>query len=367
MGGAMEIKGWNEDYLHSKIEQYQVLFENALDDDMRSQYEKQISTYETLSLDLFFQDGITYREEVSIADFLDAYHDVKNVYQYDQSLAQIFSNITRQFIDMRGFRQYELEEKFKKEESLELVGEFIKSSFGLDSFEIYADAFLRNRSYVLFDRNNENARIIYTLEGERFIKVPSNGTVDMVASIAHEAGHIYRKNKSQYFTRNDILGEFESYGYEICFLNWMMEHNIYGQEAAKYMLNLMRLQENGMIARYYNNRYHLTSLTSPQKFESRLLELGFLERIQPKDKYEVFDTIGMATYKNVPMYLYSFLCVLDCLSTDDYLTRYQQGTSEFGKTDSKVLAKKFLTRKITDLGVYRDWRESLMSRVSKEN
>lgn len=367
VGSTMEIKGWNDDYLNFKIEQYQNLYENATDDDMRAQYEEQLNIYQNLLLVLLFQGGITYREKVSTADFLDMIYQAKSDYYYDQDLSSIFSNITKQFIDMQGFRQYELKKKFKKEEGLELVGEFIKSSFGLKSFHIYADTFLKNQDYILFDKNDENASILYTLEGERFIKIPSNGTVSMVAAIAHEAGHNYGKSVNHCFKRDDILREFESYGYEIYFLNWLIKNHIYEQEAIKCMLNSMRLLENGMIAKYYNDRYHLTSLKSSCQFESMLTDGGFFLRIQPQDMYEVFDTIGMAIEQNVPMYLYSFLCVLDCLSTNDFPTKYQIETSEFGKTDSKVLAKKLLTRDITDLGNYRNWREDMMCKVSHEN
>ncbi len=357
--------GWSFPYLESKIAEYKDLAaRERLSNDAKERYEEQASIYETLFLDLFFQEGTTYRESVSIADFLSIYHNVFNAYRYDARLENKFSNITRQFIEMQGFQQYKLNPHFRKDEALELVGEFIKDTFGLQDFQVYEDFFLKKKEYVLFDKNDDTAHITFTLEGERFIKLPSDRTVNMAAKIAHEAGHNYRMSQNPIIASHNILGEVESFGYEINFINWMMEHNIYGEDAAKYMLNSMHQLENVMIARYYNNRYKLTQIQSPEKFQSRIDEFAFFERMQPDNILEIFDTLGTAVSENMPMYLYSFLFVLNSLQAGQFLSTYREETKEFGKTDSKVLTKRLLPRDITDLSAYRDYRETLVNKAS---
>ncbi len=346
----MEKKGWNLDYLSKKIEKCREE-PSSLED---------LEVYQLLLCTLLFQEGEVEEEEVDLSSSLELLSGLSNPYHYSSSVQRNCSSIARQMLGFDGISPSSCSSKISHEEALSLVGDFIQSEFGVSHLKVYQEFFLHRSEYVLFDRISDLSAVTITKEGERFIQIRDTRDVDMVSKIAHEAGHVYRSWIYSYPEKEHILGEFESFSYELRLLQWMMKQHLYEEDATNCFLQSMRLLENLTILSYLDRCYHFHLMKSPSKLEERVQQLGLLSRTKESSLSSLLDYLYSVLQMNHPTYLYSYLAVLQQWDVPSYLENYEWIVRNLDKKKPSSILQKVCRDPITNLTSYEKKRKILM-------
>lgn len=352
-------KGWNEDYLLGKMKEYERLSQIS-SGTLKEEYEDELFTYQILYATLIFQEGTVKHNGVSTSEFLESYNDLDFSYFTPSDLTIIYQNIMEQILQLSPLEHQNFNGNIKQEEAFSLVGEFIKSKFGMVFYRIYQKYILENRDYILFDKLGNTASTTTTLGGEFFIKLPSYENIDLVAKIAHETGHVTRRVKNSILLDGGILGEYESFSYEIGILLWMMENNIHREEARKNLINLMLLLESLTITRYFTETYKLHKYRDVDALERTIIEHSILERVNASNNNDLFNLIATSLDINFPEYLMSFFLALDTLETPDFTKRYQSVITNLGRENDISILKRVKNDNFGNLQKYNNLRNNLI-------
>lgn len=357
-----EIKGWNEDYIQNKFNYYYDIAKKCKNPILKKQYKEQLEIYISLYQKLLLQDGKIFYNKITTKTFLQKYNDLENYFLFDRNTTKTLNNIAQQFCSLGRTPKFDYTEKITHTEAREIIELFLKENFPQENVDNFKDFFRYKKDFILYDKHNEESSVTVTNEGELFVVLPSCENILMLAETAHEAGHIYglslNPNPSQ--TYLNPLREFDSLSYEIRLIDWLIKNNIYEKDASKYLLNMMRIIENVIITRYYNNIYKLNKIKSVEKFTTRIEDLKLMKTLNIKRKQDLFNFIVSSLTNNYIPYLYSFLIVLNNLNLPNYLENYNYALENLTKKDSDIIAESIFPHDITDLTQYKEYRKSLI-------
>lgn len=362
----MGKKGWSYDYLVEKMQEWDRLIESDTNEEEKKKSEEIRDLYSLLACTVLFQDGEVVEEEKDVRSCLEEINGLSNFFNYPSSVNRTLSKISKKILAMEGIPAVSYSRTVDHEEALSIVGDFIKSEFGLRHFRVYQESFLENRDYLLFDKINDLSAVTIVSTEEKFIQISDTRDIRMVSKVAHEAGHIYRSSVNSYQEKENILGEFESFSYELRLLDWMQKNHIYEEEARTCFLENMRFLENLMIVRYLNQINHFHRMKSPETFEKRIQDLEILPRMKDTSVIDFFDYLYTVLISNYPTYLYSFLATIGQLEEKDYREKYQYVIEHLGKEKPQQLLRKVLGVEPTDLTTYQKYRSYLLSEEKKK-
>lgn len=356
-------KGFNVEYLDKKVDDLENMINKTNDKLLKAKYLEKQYHYQMLYFDAFKQAGELVEEDVSTSDFLTSVNEANNMFLYNSRGTKLVSNLAQEFSKLPNLPECKYSSKIRLSEAKELIGEFIQENFDFYGYLIYKQYFYNLDNYILYDKINNEARTTY-LNDEYFILLPYSKDILLASSIAHEAGHIRRMVVNNPNMETNALLEYESFTYEIRFLNWLIENNIYSSDAASRLIEIMTFCERNLVVRYYNNLYKLTKIKNSTKFNERIKELDLMNKANINKKRDLFNSLYSALEVDYVSYAVSMISAINELDNPDFLKTYYDIIANLGQISSITLMKRN-NIDITDLSKYQDYRDNILSKIRR--
>ncbi len=332
-------KGWNFDYLNSMAAKYEELERLEQDEEFKVNYGDLKDKYLDLSTKLLIQQGKTTYDKVTTEDFLSMCNGANNLHIYSEYYDRLINKFTLKIENLPRIVMPNYKRTISKDESYGIVGDFIKYYFGDEGYEIYKRDILKKPEYILYNHIDELSDV--TLVGdEEYIYLVDHDDIRFTSALAHEAGHIAKSSINKTSPYDLLLGEFDSFSYQIRLLIFMINKGIYQRDALKELLRLMDFAEKILIIKYYNNKYKLNNIKDPNYFNNQIEKLGLKEKSGIKDDEELYDSIYSILIEDFIKYIYSLLAVFGELDNPDYLKTYYDVIANMGIVEHKKLVRR---------------------------
>lgn len=245
----------------------------------------------------------------------------------------------------KSFFEFENEINFSDKEAIELVGNMIKSKLGRNHYTTYTKLFVNNPSHIHFTKDSSSLIFLPFKKEDVYAIIEDNPDISKPINIAHEAGHFFSYSSIGKGTISKCLGEVESTFYELLFCKYLIEENIYPEDAKKAILEvLLGITEKASIVNAEFS-YPMYKINSVRDFKDMA------------NRYNLYDKTGKYTTRDLLIwmmtnneesqfnYIYSTLIALEFY--DDYLTsrnkknvvsKYERFLQEIDKVDDFKLA-----------------------------
>ena len=245
----------------------------------------------------------------------------------------------------KEYFQYENEVNFSHKEIVELVGDMIKSKLGRPHFSIYKRLFVNNPSHVHFIKDESSIIYLPNKKEDVYAIIQDTNDISTAINLAHEAGHFFSYSMNGNYTNSICLGEVESTFYELLACKYLIEENIYPEDAKKAILEvLLGITEKASIINAEFS-YPMYRLNSVKDFKTMSNKYDLYNKTGKYTTRDLLDWININNEENMFDYIYSTLIALEFY--DDYLTsknkknvvsKYEKFLQEIDEVDDFKLA-----------------------------
>lgn len=245
----------------------------------------------------------------------------------------------------KEYFEYENEVNFSDAEVIELVGNMIKSKLGRSHYNIYKRLFVNNPSHVHFIKGVNSIIYLPNRKEDVYVIIEKNDDISKTINLAHEAGHFYSYSLNGTYTNSKCLGEVESTFYELLFCKYLIEENIYPEDAKKAILEvLLGITEKASIVNAEFS-YPMYKLNSVKDFKDMANKYDLYSKTGKYTTHDLLEWINTNNEEDQFDYIYSTLIALEFY--DDYLTnknkknvisKYEKFLQELDKVDDFKLA-----------------------------
>lgn len=350
-------KGWNIEYLTKKKQELQDRLRNETNENAKIDLEEWIQMCDFLSIDLLFSTGEVYEERFTINDFMSCIENSKFLYNLTEKENQKLNDIAPFFIKLPPLPREEKMQYISKDDSIEIVGDFIKNKFGDRYYKSFYDAFINNKEYVLFNKTADMSSVTF-IDGEAFTQISEKEDMVMTSGIAHEAGHIYNM-KNLTVIPNPSYSEYESFFYELNFLMWCIKNNIYKDDAVKVFSSHYTLLERILYMRYLISNHKLNEITDGKEFKEKIKELNTKKIMHIKTNKELYDVFLNTLEYNIKLYFNSFKAVLNNLETPNALDTYEKVLNSLEDDNEEYIKRTILNNGVGEKESYLKYRNML--------
>ncbi len=340
----MERYGWDIEYINKRQEYYEHLMEITTDEQEREKYEDLFDRYSLLILGHLLSEGIPGKEKTSAISKIREIQEVPNVVKYAPEVLRIKTSIIEKFYDLDMDMPYVQFSKSMNVNNLaKLIGEAIHDIFGDDAYNDYKKVALDTKNKIQIGNSETQACMRCVRDGDvpdYYILLPRISNIMIVNSLSHEAGHQRRLAINDIeLLENHILGEYESFSYEIRVLDYFIKNGIYKKEAVKAMIRIINMLD--AFAGLFNE-LDITESKTAEEFTRKARKKDIYRRLRIPNNEVLLNYLY--TIKNEYMfpYVYSAMCVFDHLKTDDNLEKYNTVIHEIGKTPEMDLVRKIV-------------------------
>lgn len=346
--------GWNYEYLQFKKQQLEKRLNETKDLVKRKALEEDIELVCFLSLILLFSNGEVLYTKVTMDTFVSKIYEQDFLHKIPASELKRIVQTTLSLLELPRLNIEELKTHISFEESIEIVGEFIKEKFGDKVYKLYKSAMISD--YVLFDSGSALSDVI-CLDGEFFLRIAKTEDIRMLSAIGHEFGHIYR-----ILNNNNIISnyyrEYESFFCEFNLLLWLMKNNIYSKESANHFLYLFDLMEKILIMRNFIIEYQLNKINDSIKFSKTINQFQIKERLNIRSDQDFFNVYSTTIDTDLLTYYNSFMGAIN--NIDDF-DKYDQVIRNIKSDNEDYIKTKILNQNKGEYDSYLRYRKFLQS------
>lgn len=249
----------------------------------------------------------------------------------------------------KEYFEYENEVNFSNAEIVELVGDMIKSKLGRNHYTTYTKLFVNNPTHIHFKKDYSSLIFLPSKREDVYAIIEDKNDISKSINLAHEAGHFFSYSNNGRCTNSNCLGEVESTFYELLFCKYLIDENIYPNDAKKAILEvLLGITEKASIINAEFS-YPMYKLNSVKDFKDMSNKYDLYNKT---GRYTTRDLLTWITSNNEECgfnYIYSTLIALEFY--DDYLTsknkknvvsKYEQFLKEIDRVNDFKLAN-FIT------------------------
>lgn len=359
----MEKYGWNMDHINKRQDYYEHLMETTIDEQEREKYESLFDMYSLLIMGKLFSEGIPGREKHSAIEKIREIQELPNVDKYSPEVLRIRNRIIEKMHDIDTDLPYvQFSRSMNVSKLVNLIGEAIHDIFGDSAYNDYKKIAIDTTDKIQIGNSETEALMHCVKDGDvpdYYILLPRISNIMMVNKLSHEAGHQHRfAINDEELLENHILGEYESFSYEIRVLDYFIKNGIYKREAVKAMIRIINMLD--AFAGLLNELDMIESKTA-EEFTRKARKKDIYRRLHIPNNEVLLDYLY--TIKNGYMfpYVYSAMCVFDHMQTDVNLEKYNTIIHEIGKTPEMDLVRKIVDNPedINNLNGYREYRKEI--------
>lgn len=245
----------------------------------------------------------------------------------------------------KQFLEYENEVNFSNKETIELVGNMIKNKLGRNHYTTYTKLFVNNPTHIHFIKDHSSLIFLPSKKEDVYAIIEDTNDISKSINLAHEAGHFFSYSNNGRCTNSNCLGEVESTFYELLFCKYLIDENIYPEDAKKAILEvLLGITEKASIINAEFS-YPMYKLNSVKDFKDLANKYDLYNKT---GRYTTRDLLTWITTNNEESgfnYIYSTLIALEFY--EDYITsrnkknvisKYENFLQEIDKIDDFKLA-----------------------------
>ena len=347
--------GWNFEYLELKKRELQDKLEKVENIKQKKQIEEEIDLCDYLSIILLFSEGQTITSDITMKQFVEEIYQQAFSYPIPVIEQEKIENFALSFLKLPKLKIERAIPSISSTDSIRIVGDFIKDQFHEKHYQLYKNVFMDHSNYVLFDQNTNLSSAI-SLDGEMFVRIKQSNDMEMLSSIAHEMGHLYRMSNNSHMILTNSYREYESFFYEFHFLLWLIKNHIYSKEAANYFLQLFDILEKVSYMRYCIQNYQLNQIASSKQFTKEINKLHLRRDLHFKKNQDLFDLYITALDMDLQTYFHSFMAVMNHM--DDF-DQYEQVIKEIKNRNESTIQAKILTKNKNSYQSYVEYRRML--------
>lgn len=254
----------------------------------------------------------------------------------------------------KEYYEYDNEVNLSNSETVELVGNMIKSKLGRLHYNIYKRLFVNNPSHIHFFKGESSIIYLPNRKEDVYAIIGENNDISKAINLAHEAGHFFSYSMNGTYTNSICLGEVESTFYELLICNYLIEENIYPEDAKKAILEvLLGITEKASIVNAEFS-YPMYKLNSVKDFKDMANKYDLYNKTGKYTTRDLLDWINTNNEENMFDYIYSTLVALEFY--DDYLvsknkknvvSKYEKFLQEIDEVDDfklvSYISKDYIT------------------------
>ncbi len=349
--------GWDYEYFAFKKRNLQEQLEKTENIKQRKKIEEDIDLCDYLTTILLFSTGETIDSDITMKQF------VEEIYQQDFSYPipvveqEKIDEITLSFLKLPKLKIERAITSISATDSIQIVGDFIKDQFHEKHYQLYKDIFMDHSHYVLFDPNTDLSNVV-SLDGEMLVRIKKSNDMEMLSSIAHEMGHLYRMSNNSQMIFTNFYREYESFFYEFHLLLWLIQNHIYRKEATNRFLQLFDIVEKVSYMRYCIQNYQLNQIASSKQFTEKINQFHLRRDLHFRKNQDLFDLYITALGMDFQTYFHSFMAVLNHM--DDF-DRYEQVIKGIKNRNESTIQAKILTKNKNSYQSYVEYRSMLQN------
>lgn len=362
-GIFMERFAWDIDYIMKRQEYYKNLWETAVDEAKREEYEILFDTYSRLILERLSSEGAVTNSGISCLEILEEIREYPLADDYSPYSLKIRDSIIKEMHNLTMNLPYV---QFSKSTHLtnlvNYVGEAIHDLFGDEAYEDYKKLALDKNSNIQIGNSESRAGMTLVNDPDYpnyYILLPKHSNISIVGDLAHEAGHHHRYMvNDRNLLADHLLSEYESFSYALRVLDYFIKNGIYKREAIKAMIRQINFIDT--CALLFDELDLLNSHTICE-FTREAHKRDLYDRIHIPNNRLLLDHLFTIKTEYMFPYIYSALCVFDHMQTDPYLDRYETVIRNIGRIPEEELIKKVVDKPedINNLNGYKKYREDI--------
>lgn len=344
----MEKYGFNLQDLRSRKEKIlSLLSDDTLSEEKKDELEGLLSMYESVLCN--FDNNSDYSHDETSKDTL--LSELKDFIFYDDYTEEnkmvrnkLCSLLSRLVCFKNSYTFDEL--NLTDSEAVELVGDMIKSKLGMNHYNIFKSLFLNQKDHVQFSNDISSALLVVPDTKEPFTIIHNHSDISKASDLAHEAGHFFSSRISDsYIISDSILSEVESTFYELLFIDFLLDENIYPEDAKNLFSEFItsNIQRAYILNVEFN--YPLYKLNSVRDFKTMANKYDLYNITGIFNSKDLLGWMNVYNEQNSFMYVYSFLIALELY--DQYrinrnkkavVSRYEKFISQIGMIPDYKLA-----------------------------
>ena len=323
-------KGWNNEYLISKkenlINKRNIFNKKDIDEDLE--------LTELLMLKLLFSDGKVIENDITFKKFFEYIKGCKCINKLNSKDLDKMFKFASFFSKLPVLEISEKREKISVDDSINILKDYFKDRFEKRHYDVFKNSFIKNKEYVLYDKNSDLSKVIFT-DNEIFTLISKTEDIKMLSSMAHETGHIYKiLNTKKYF--QSCFGEYESFFFELNLLIWLIKNNIYKEDATNYFLSLFKLMEQIVKMRCFIEKYKTNKIDDINELKKLLKQLDIKNSLNLKDNEELYNLYITTLNLDIKKYFYSFISVLNNLEGPNSIETYENVINNLDKKENFI-------------------------------
>lgn len=350
-------KGWNYEYLVQKKMQLYERLQKIEDSREKVLQEQEITLCNYLLSIILFSERDSFDEKVTMKDFVEDMYGQDFLYQIPSIELERIEQTALSLSKLPKLKIAKDDTYITVNDAIEIISDFLNDKFGNEHFKIFKDLFVNNSNYVFFTKTS-SLSYVTGLDSEIFVHIQQSEDIKMLATIAHEFGHIYRMIKNDNKLLVNSYREYESFFNEFNILLWLIKNDIYSQEATNYFLSLFDKMEKVLYMRYLIRNYKLNQIEQPDRFTEMINKLNVKKSFNIRRNQDLFDIYSTAMDMDLRTYFNSFMAVLN--NINDY-KKYELVISEI-KDENENDIKKVLRRSKVEYESYLKYRNLLQKR-----
>ena len=309
----MEKYGFNLHDLRSEKEKLESLLYSELSEEEENEVADLISMYDSILCSFVSSDDYT-RDNMTKESLLNDLKEFVNSDNFNEESKLVRNNVCSllsKLVTRKDFYTFQ-ELNLTDSEAVELVGDMIKSKLGMNHYNIYKSLFLNQKDHVQFSTDISSFLLVIPSTKEPFTIIQDHPDIAKASDLAHEAGHLFSsKISNSYMLPNSVLDEVESIFYELLFIDFLLEENIYSEDAR----NLFSEMISSSIQRAYilnvEFSYPMYKLNSIRDFKTMANKADLYSITGIFNSRDLLEWINLYNDENPFMYVYSFLIALE--------------------------------------------------------
>lgn len=348
-------KGWNYEYFTFKRNQLEERLRNTNDLKKRKELEEDIILCTYLTTILLFSNDEIIDDKLTFKTFVEEMYGQDFLYKITVSDLKRIKEITLSLSKLPRVNTESYKTHIHDKESIEIVGDFIKDKFDDDHYQSYRNIIISE--YTLFDKTSGLSSVTY-LDGDIFLRIKKTEDIEMLSSIAHEFGHIYRLLNNRNKIVENSYKEYESFFCEFNFLLWLIKNNIYSKEAVNHFLYLFDTMEKILFMRSFITENQLNQISDSAEYRETINHLHLKKKLHIRKDQDFFNIYTTAINIDLLTYFNSFMAAIH--NIDDF-DKYEQIVKKIRSGNENDIGIKILSKNQGEYNSYLKYRNYLQN------
>ena len=363
---------WDFDSLVKLQEEYTEKMENAKEEYLKEQYQEIIDEISLMLFMVIDSDCSLSSEYVRQQELLDEIRGMEIVPDYSDLTDDLVDELIPMLANLSILPNIKYQKKINMDECISILGDVILKVFGKKHYDVFNEYILSKNDSILLSNVLESASTTtLNVDGvdRHYIAVTNKNNFEMFSNLIHEIGHLFRLVNNEYIIEeDDKLYEFEAYMYQFKILDYMIENNIYREEALVAMLEIFKCIDRVAVLIDASKQYGLKKMFNVGNLKDTCAKMNVYDRAYLENTTNLLEYLAYIYSRNILNYIYSSLFAIEIIGEEDEKKIYNYVINNIGNMNSDMYVKNILDDPISFNGIrqYKEYRSHILSLINKD-